>query len=59
MGQGLNTKVQQMVALKLGVPMASIHVHATSTGVIPNMSITGACLDLAAVPFIKAGARCT
>lgn len=41
MGQGLNTKVQQMVALKLKIPLESVHVHATSTAVSPNISITG------------------
>lgn len=41
MGQGLNTKVQQMVSLKLGVPMDNIFVHATSTAVNPNAGIIG------------------
>lgn len=39
MGQGLSLKVQQMVAVTLGVPMASVFVHGTSTNVTPNMSI--------------------
>lgn len=41
MGQGLSTKVQQMIAIRLGVPIDNIHVHPTSTAVIPNMGIIG------------------
>ena len=41
MGQGLSTKVQQMVALELGCPLGSVFVHATSTNVIPQIGITG------------------
>jgi xanthine dehydrogenase large subunit len=42
MGQGLNTKVAQVVAAELGVPLASVKVSATDTGKVPNTSATAA-----------------
>ncbi|MFZ6847525.1 xanthine dehydrogenase molybdopterin binding subunit [Undibacterium sp. RuRC25W] len=42
MGQGLNTKVAQVVAHELGVPLAQIRVTATDTAKIANTSATAA-----------------
>ncbi|MEO8536908.1 MAG: xanthine dehydrogenase molybdopterin binding subunit [Betaproteobacteria bacterium] len=42
MGQGLFTKVQQVVAHELGVPLASIRVCASDTSKVPNASPTAA-----------------
>jgi xanthine dehydrogenase large subunit len=42
MGQGLLTKVQQVVAQELGVPMADIRVSASDTSKVPNASPTAA-----------------
>jgi xanthine dehydrogenase large subunit len=42
MGQGLFTKVQQVVAQEMGVPMASIRVSASDTSKVPNASPTAA-----------------
>jgi xanthine dehydrogenase large subunit len=42
MGQGLFTKVQQVVAQELGVPMAAIRVSASDTSKVPNASPTAA-----------------
>jgi xanthine dehydrogenase large subunit len=42
MGQGLNTKVAQIVADELGVPLANILVTASDTSKIPNASATAA-----------------
>ncbi len=42
MGQGLNTKVAQVVAHELGVPFASVRVTATDTQKIANTSATAA-----------------
>ncbi len=42
MGQGLFTKVAQVVALELGVPLAAIRVSATDTSKVPNTSATAA-----------------
>jgi xanthine dehydrogenase large subunit len=42
MGQGLNTKVAQIVADELGVPFASVRVTATDTSKVPNASATAA-----------------
>ncbi|KQM68657.1 xanthine dehydrogenase molybdopterin binding subunit [Xylophilus sp. Leaf220] len=42
MGQGLNTKVAQIVADELGVPFARVLVTAADTGKVPNASATAA-----------------
>jgi xanthine dehydrogenase large subunit len=42
MGQGLNTKVAQIVADELGVPLARVLVTAADTSKIPNASATAA-----------------
>jgi xanthine dehydrogenase large subunit len=42
MGQGLHTKVAQIVADELGVPLASVRVSASDTSKIPNASATAA-----------------
>ncbi|WP_198971740.1 xanthine dehydrogenase molybdopterin binding subunit [Xylophilus sp. ASV27] len=42
MGQGLNTKVAQIVADELGVPFHRVLVTASDTGKVPNASATAA-----------------
>ncbi|WP_020651162.1 xanthine dehydrogenase molybdopterin binding subunit [Solimonas variicoloris] len=42
MGQGLYTKVQQVVAQELGLPLTAIRVSATDTSKVPNTSATAA-----------------
>ena len=42
MGQGLHTKVAQIVADELGVPLAKVRVSASDTSKIPNASATAA-----------------
>lgn len=42
MGQGLHTKVRQIVADALGVPAASVRVTASDTAKVPNASATAA-----------------
>jgi xanthine dehydrogenase large subunit len=42
MGQGLMIKVAQIVAEELKVPLAQVHVSATSTAKVPNTSPTAA-----------------
>lgn len=42
MGQGLNTKVAQVVAHELGVPLSAVKVTATDTSKIANTSATAA-----------------
>jgi xanthine dehydrogenase large subunit len=42
MGQGLFTKVQQVVAHALGVPLAQVRVSASDTSKVPNASPTAA-----------------
>ncbi|PKO61459.1 MAG: xanthine dehydrogenase molybdopterin binding subunit, partial [Betaproteobacteria bacterium HGW-Betaproteobacteria-18] len=42
MGQGLHTKVAQLVADELGVPLSSVRVSASDTSKIPNASATTA-----------------
>ena len=42
MGQGLNTKVAQIVADELGVPLAQVLATASDTSMVPNASATAA-----------------
>jgi len=42
MGQGLHTKVCQLVADCLGVPLSSVHISETATDKVPNASPTAA-----------------
>ncbi|TFZ03790.1 xanthine dehydrogenase molybdopterin binding subunit [Ramlibacter humi] len=42
MGQGLNTKIMQVVADELGVPFERVKCTATETGKVPNASATAA-----------------
>ncbi len=42
MGQGLNTKVAQIVAQELGIGMERVRVTATDTSKVPNTSATAA-----------------
>ncbi|MCC6196041.1 MAG: xanthine dehydrogenase molybdopterin binding subunit [Burkholderiales bacterium] len=42
MGQGLFTKVAQVVAQELGVPLAAVRVSASDTSKVPNASPTAA-----------------
>ncbi len=42
MGQGLNTKVAQIVADELGVPLSRVLVNAADTSKVPNASATAA-----------------
>jgi xanthine dehydrogenase large subunit len=42
MGQGLHTKVLQIVADELGLPLSCVRIAATSTDGIPNASATAA-----------------
>ena len=42
MGQGLNTKVAQVVADELGVPLSQVQVTASDTSKVPNASATAA-----------------
>lgn len=42
MGQGLNTKIAQIAAAELGVPLSDIKVNATNTSKVPNTSATAA-----------------
>jgi xanthine dehydrogenase large subunit len=42
MGQGLFTKVAQVVARELGVPLAAVRVSASDTSKVPNASPTAA-----------------
>jgi xanthine dehydrogenase molybdopterin binding subunit len=42
MGQGLHTKIGQIAAAELGVPLGRIRVNATNTSKVPNTSATAA-----------------
>ena len=42
MGQGLNTKIQQIAAAEMGVSASRIKVNATNTSKVPNTSATAA-----------------
>jgi xanthine dehydrogenase large subunit len=42
MGQGLNTKILQIAALELGLPIDNVKVNATNTSKVPNTSPTAA-----------------
>eukprot|EP01113_Clastostelium_recurvatum_P035010 TRINITY_DN4821_c0_g1_i1.p1 TRINITY_DN4821_c0_g1~~TRINITY_DN4821_c0_g1_i1.p1 ORF type:complete len:1340 (+),score=354.41 TRINITY_DN4821_c0_g1_i1:272-4021(+) len=40
-GQGINTKVAQVCAFELGIPLSSVQVLSSSTLTVPNASTTG------------------
>jgi xanthine dehydrogenase large subunit len=42
MGQGLHTKVAQVVADVFGIPLEAVQITATNTGKVPNTSATAA-----------------
>ncbi|MEA3451088.1 MAG: molybdopterin cofactor-binding domain-containing protein, partial [Bacteroidota bacterium] len=42
MGQGLNTKMQKIAALELGIDFKKVKVNATNTAKVPNASATAA-----------------
>ncbi|MDP2209898.1 MAG: xanthine dehydrogenase molybdopterin binding subunit [Bacteroidota bacterium] len=42
MGQGLNTKIQQIAAAEFGVSIEKVKVNATNTSKVPNTSATAA-----------------
>ena len=42
MGQGLNTKMQQIAALEFGIDIEKVKVNATNTSKVPNTSPTAA-----------------
>ena len=42
MGQGLHTKIQQIVSIEMGVPVHKVKVNATNTSKVPNTSATAA-----------------
>jgi xanthine dehydrogenase/oxidase len=42
MGQGLHTKICQIVAQSLGIPLSSVHIAETATDKVPNASPTAA-----------------
>ncbi|CAB3405985.1 unnamed protein product [Caenorhabditis bovis] len=42
MGQGLHTKIQQIAARCLQIPISKVHIHDTSTDKVPNASATAA-----------------
>jgi xanthine dehydrogenase/oxidase len=42
MGQGLHTKICQIVAETLQVPLANVHISETATNTVPNTSSTAA-----------------
>jgi len=42
MGQGLHTKIMQLVADELGVPFERVRITSTETGKVPNASATAA-----------------
>ncbi len=42
MGQGLHTKIRQIAAVELGLPLEAVKVNATSTAKVPNTSATAA-----------------
>jgi len=42
MGQGLHTKILQIAAVEMGLPVENIKVNATSTAKVPNTSPTAA-----------------
>jgi len=42
MGQGLHTKIRQIAASELGLPLHKVHLSATNTSKVPNTSPTAA-----------------
>lgn len=52
-GQGINTKVAQVVAHTLGVPMDMISVKPTDSLVAANASVTGGSMTSEVVCFVS------
>ncbi|XP_075385141.1 aldehyde oxidase [Tenrec ecaudatus] len=44
MGQGVHTKIIQVVSRELRMPMSNVHLRGTSTETVPNASFSGASL---------------
>ncbi|GFS04491.1 xanthine dehydrogenase/oxidase [Elysia marginata] len=45
MGQGLHTKLIQVVSRELDIPVSSVHVSETSTSTVPNTGPTAASMS--------------
>lgn len=56
MGQGLHTKVAQIVATELDIPVNKVHIRETATDKIPNSSATAASMgsDIYGMAALKA-----
>ncbi len=59
MGQGINTKVAQVVAKKLGIPLSSIKVKPTNNLVAPNNSTTGGSMGSESACGVSSYVFCT
>lgn len=52
MGQGINTKVAQVAAFTLGVPLESVIIRPSSTNAAPNAIVTGGSMTSEAVSYV-------